>query len=159
TIVPIAIFAADADGNFTISRTRHYLVDEFDRLYDGRLHTLPAWKQWTTEIDLLDDKVKGAFAGKINLHDYEAQIDSLALTYERLMTQTKPEPGKQIFAFHSDEFFLNLHHFLYVLGRAQNQTRDSQRAAVAKAPADQEQGLAGLSATEQTAWREAVAAY
>jgi len=32
----------------------------------------------------LDDKTEEAFAGKTNLHDYEAQIDSLAAAYEQL---------------------------------------------------------------------------
>jgi len=83
-IVPIAIFAADADGKFTINRTQHYLIDEFDRLYGGELHKNAAWKEWTAALDLLDDKVAGAFAGSINLHEYEPQIDSLAAIYERL---------------------------------------------------------------------------
>ena len=85
-IVPFAIFAADANGKFTINRTRHYLVDEFDRLYAGKLHEQPLWKDWVFEIDFLDDKVEGAFAGETNLHEYEKQIDDLATTYERLRT-------------------------------------------------------------------------
>lgn len=85
-IVPFAIFAADEDGKFTINRTQHYLVDEFDRLYEGKLHQLPIWKEWVATIDLLDDKVAGAFAGTVNLHEYEAQIDSLAAIYEQLKT-------------------------------------------------------------------------
>lgn len=64
-----------------------------------------------------------------------------------------------IFVFHTDEFWLNLHHFLYVLGRAENKERDSARAAVSGAPADQERGLKKLNAKEQSIWREAVAAY
>jgi hypothetical protein len=88
-IVPIAVFAADADGEFTINRTQHYLVDEFDRLYDGKLHKHAKWGQWTATIDLLDDKVGGAFAGTVNFHEYEAQIDSLAATYEELRTTFK----------------------------------------------------------------------
>jgi len=83
-IVPIAIFAADADGKFTVDRTKHYLVDEFDRLYDGRLHEQSAWQQWVAILDLLSGKVEGAFAGKINLHQYESQIDTLAATYDQL---------------------------------------------------------------------------
>ena len=83
-IVPFAVFAADADGNYTINRTQHYLVDEFDRLYQGKLHALPEWKQWVALLDLLDNKVAGAFAGKVNLHEYEAQIDSLADIYLRM---------------------------------------------------------------------------
>ena len=76
-IVPSAIFAADAAGKFTVDRTKHYLVDEFDRLYDGRLHEQAAWQQWVAMIGLLSKKVEGAFAGKINLHEYESQIDTL----------------------------------------------------------------------------------
>jgi hypothetical protein len=83
-IVPFAIFAADVDGKYTINRTQHYLVDEFDRLYQGKLHKSPAWQQWVAGLDFLDDKVQGAFAGTINLQEYEPQIDSLAATYEQL---------------------------------------------------------------------------
>jgi hypothetical protein len=83
-IVPVAIFAADADGNFTIDRTKHYLVDEFDRLYGGKLHEQSAWKQWVAALESLSKKVEGAFAGKINLHEYESQIDTLAATYDEL---------------------------------------------------------------------------
>lgn len=64
-----------------------------------------------------------------------------------------------IFVFEQDEFWLNLHHFLYVLARAQNKERDAARTAVAGAAADQEQGLAKLKPAEQAAWREAVTAY
>lgn len=35
---------------------------------------------------------------------------------------------------------INRHHFLYVLGRAENKARDSSRTAVVNAPKDQEQG-------------------
>lgn len=64
-----------------------------------------------------------------------------------------------IFIFHTDEFWLNLHHFLYVLGRAENKERDTARAAVAEAPADQDRGLKMLTEKEQKIWRESVAAY
>jgi hypothetical protein len=74
---------------------------------------------------------------------------------------SEPAPAKAapIFIFHSDEFWLNLHHFLYVLGRAQNKTRDAAREAVVHAPEDQERGLATLKPNEQTTWREAVNFY
>src|SRR5215471_12648645 len=50
-IVPFAIFAEDERGTLTVNRTQHYLIDEFDRLYGGRLHSLPEWKQWTAMLD------------------------------------------------------------------------------------------------------------
>lgn len=83
-LVPIAVFAADAKGDFTINRTQHYLVDEFDAMLGGALHADPAWKQWTAALDAIDDAVAGAFAGKVNLHESEARIDALAEIYETL---------------------------------------------------------------------------
>jgi hypothetical protein len=38
-------------------------------------------------IELLDEKVAAAFAGDVNLHDFETQIDSLADIYERLRAE------------------------------------------------------------------------
>lgn len=73
--------------------------------------------------------------------------------------QTQQTLPKTIFVYHTDEFWLNLHHFLYVLGRAQNKTTDSSREAVIKAPADQDKGLATLSESERKVWNEAVSAY
>lgn len=91
-IVPFAIFAADDDGKYTINRTQHYLVDEFGRLYGRKLQEQPSWKQWISMLDLMDDKVAGAFVGTINLHEYESQIDSLATTYEQLRTSLSRQP-------------------------------------------------------------------
>ena len=85
-----------------------------------------------------------------------------AQTRQRPQPQSKRATAKRsspIFNFYHDEFWLNLHHFLYVLGRANNKTRDSARAAVSGAPADQEQGLALLTAQEQMSWKEAVQQY
>ena len=64
-----------------------------------------------------------------------------------------------IFRFEADGFWLNLHHFLYVLGRAQNHTPDSQRRAVVNATAEQAQGLTGLSQSHRQTWESAVRSY
>jgi hypothetical protein len=64
-----------------------------------------------------------------------------------------------IFKFESDEFWLNLHKFLYVLGQAQNKDGNASRAAVAGAPADAERGLASLTDAERRTWTDAVSAY
>jgi len=64
-----------------------------------------------------------------------------------------------IVKFHTDDFWLNLHHFLYVLGRAEAKFPDSQLDGVNEAPPDQERGLASLSVDEQKIWRDAVSAY
>jgi hypothetical protein len=79
-----------------------------------------------------------------------------ALVVTLLLTAQGSTP---IFRFEADGFWLNLHHFLYVLGRAQNNAPDVQRAAVVNAPKDQEAGLAGLSASARQDWDSAVRFY
>ena len=89
-----------------------------------------------------------------------AFIESASVRASATVHATTPdERSSAIFAFHTDEFWLNLHHFLYVLGRAENKERDRAREAVAGAAADQERGFKKLSAKEQEIWREAVTSY
>lgn len=64
-----------------------------------------------------------------------------------------------IFRFHGDDLWLNLHQFLYVLGRAESGMPDASRQAVQAAPAEQEKGLSALSAADQQAWRSSVTIY
>jgi hypothetical protein len=68
-------------------------------------------------------------------------------------------PPSTIFRIETDEFWLNLHHFLYVVGRAQAKTGDAKREAVADAPAEAERGLRTLTAEEQSTWRDVVTSY
>lgn len=56
-------------------------------------------------------------------------------------------------------FWVNLHHYLYVLGRVEAKMPDVQRRAVAGAPADEQAGLAKLTEAERRIWRESVSAY
>jgi hypothetical protein len=55
-------------------------------------------------------------------------------------------------------FWTNLHHFLYVLGRARNAETDAARRAVAGAPKEID-ALSGRSDAERAAWEEAVRFY
>ena len=64
-----------------------------------------------------------------------------------------------IFKFESDEFWLNLHKFLHVLGSAQNKDPNASREAVAAAPGEAERGLASLTDAERKIWLDAVTAY
>jgi hypothetical protein len=64
-----------------------------------------------------------------------------------------------IFRFETDGFWLNLHHFLYVLGRVEAKMPDITREAVAGAPADEAEGLKLLTDAERQAWRASVSAY
>lgn len=64
-----------------------------------------------------------------------------------------------IFRFEADGFWLNLHHFLYVLGRAQAGMPDAKRRAVEAAPSEQAEGMKGLNESDRKAWAEAVTFY
>jgi len=86
-IAPFAVFAEDEAGNLTVMRTTHYVVEGFDALYSGRLHTLPAWPDWVRLVEELDDTALAAFLGEANLHDSEEKINELAATYEQLKLQ------------------------------------------------------------------------
>lgn len=89
-IAPFAIFAWEEGGKVE-DRTTHYVVEGFNRLYDGRLSELPAWADWTRLVGELDDQALGAFRGEVNLHDSEDEIDELARVYERLREEWKAE--------------------------------------------------------------------
>jgi hypothetical protein len=71
---------------------------------------------------------------------------------------TATPAASPIFVF-DRPFWLNLHHFLYVLGRAEAKTSDTQRRAVSGAPAEQASGLATLTESERSAWGTAVTFY
>ena len=68
----------------------------------------------------------------------------------------EPSP---IFRFETGGFWLNLHHFLYVLGRAEAKTPDATREAVVDAPADAARGGAQMTPEERVEWAAAVVAY
>ncbi len=84
----------------------------------------------------------------------------LAATVAHAQTTSAAQAGAPpIFRITTDEFWLNLHHFLYVLGRAEAKTADSTRDAVAGAPREAERGLASLTADEKRVWAESVTVY
>lgn len=64
-----------------------------------------------------------------------------------------------IFRFETDGFWLNLHHYLHVLGRVEAKMPDIRREAVAGASADEAEGLKTLSEADRQTWREAVSFY
>jgi hypothetical protein len=78
----------------------------------------------------------------------------LLLAWPPAPAETRPQPPL-VFRI---GFWNNLHHFLYVLGRAQNHAPDAQRSAVVNAPAELE-ALAGRTDAERREWQAAVDFY
>jgi hypothetical protein len=69
-----------------------------------------------------------------------------------------PRPAP-IFNLESDEFWLNLHHFLYLLGRVEAKVPDPPRGGIPLATADAERGIKSLTDEERKTWASAVTAY
>ena len=69
------------------------------------------------------------------------------------------QPRPAYFEFTTNDFWLNLHHYLYILGRAHNGASDAMQPAVATAPDDEKQGLALLTDEERQIWVRAVDSY
>ena len=76
-----------------------------------------------------------------------------------LAAQDAPGHNAPIFRIETDEFWLNLHNFLYVLGRHHTGQRDAAREAVVQAPAHERRGLEGLTQGDGALWRRAVEQY
>ena len=71
-----------------------------------------------------------------------------------------PQPRTaSLFAFTTNDFWLNLHHYLYVLGRAHSRMPDATQPAVASAPGDEREGLLLLTDEERKIWDESATAY
>jgi hypothetical protein len=81
------------------------------------------------------------------------------------MAGAQPAPARSaavspLFTFETDELWLNIHHFLWVLGRSEAGIRDNTRqSGGVTAPGEAESALPSLSAEERAAWAEAVHAY
>lgn len=83
-IVPFAIFVTGSNNAPEQSRTSYYLIESFNELYDGKLKTLPAWKEWVLAVNSLTTVTMQAFLGKENLHTHQQEISKLALAYDQL---------------------------------------------------------------------------
>jgi hypothetical protein len=70
-----------------------------------------------------------------------------------------PRTVSPLFTFETDELWLNLHHFLWALGRAEAGIRDNARQSAVTAAGEAERALPSLSAEDRAAWAEAVRAY
>jgi len=83
-------------------------------------------------------------------------IAVVAVTAAMSLGQTR---AASYFQFTTDDFWLNLHHYLYILGRAHAGAADATQPAVASAPDDEKQGLVLLTDEERQSWANVVGAY
>lgn len=85
-LVPIAVFALAPDGTILENRSRHYLVNAFNQVYEKKLSAGPAWSGWTEEVLNLEQVCRQAFEGRVNLHEHTDQIKKIREEYQSLRT-------------------------------------------------------------------------
>ena len=65
-------------------RSNFYLIAGFNSFYKKRLTKLQAWKEWNEKVAKFADTGRGAFAGEVNLHEHEKEIEEIWQVYEKL---------------------------------------------------------------------------
>jgi hypothetical protein len=89
-IVPFMLVALETRGaRRGEDRSEHYLLDEFDRFYNGKLQTLPAWPEWVSLVRELSKSGALALAGDANLHQKENSIAHFSIVYGELRNQAR----------------------------------------------------------------------
>jgi hypothetical protein len=86
-IAPVAVMTLDDAGRPVEDRSRFYLVDAFDRAFDGRLRDLPAWPAWIACIEAVAPLALGAFASQVNLHQHQEVFIHCHTAYAELAKQ------------------------------------------------------------------------
>ncbi len=83
-LVPIAVLIMDTNRKIIDDRSGYYLIDSFDKIYDGKLSALPSWSKWKEAIQFIQEKAMKAFQGEVNLHSYASQIKEVGEIYQSL---------------------------------------------------------------------------
>lgn len=90
-IAPFGIFVVNRSDKSTMDedRTSYYMIAALNTLYNNRLSKLPSWNEWVASVQTLSPLAKGAFEGKVNLHDHSKQIEEFRIIYGRLKKELK----------------------------------------------------------------------
>lgn len=83
--VPFVVIAKETRNSKPSEiRSSFYLIEGFNSYYQKKLAKLEAWKEWNKKVSDFADKGRGAFAGEVNLHEREKEIEEIWQTYEKL---------------------------------------------------------------------------
>lgn len=83
-LLPVAIFALDNETSQFINRSEHYLVDEFNSFYDGKLTNKKNWGTYMSYSKEVSKYCLSAFEGKTNLHEKEEKLFEVYKNYESI---------------------------------------------------------------------------
>lgn len=83
-IAPVAIFSIDENKKPVEKRSRHYLIDGFNSVYNQQLDKLAQWEEWKVQIIRMEDVVMKTFLGQENLHHYQDDLHRLHTLYQQM---------------------------------------------------------------------------
>jgi hypothetical protein len=91
-IVPFTLVALESrSARRGKDRSEHYLIDEFNHFYQGKLESLPKWPGWVSLVHELSRSGALALAGESNLHRQEKSILRFAFVYDELRNQAREQ--------------------------------------------------------------------
>lgn len=85
-IAPFGVAVVEG-GVLKESRSQHYLFDQFDKVYGGKLSGLSAWAVWQEVIGELAPLAEAAFEGRENLHERVHLMGRLVRAYGQLKVE------------------------------------------------------------------------
>jgi hypothetical protein len=68
-------------------RSDYYLIDAFNQAYGGKLAGLPSWALWKKKLQALEPLATPTFAGELDLHRHEQQVQEAWDAYAALKAE------------------------------------------------------------------------
>jgi hypothetical protein len=88
-LVPFVVVVKETrNGKPIENRSKYYVVDGFNSLYNNKLTKLSAWKEWQNAVEKISVFGERALSGEVNLHEYQKEIEQVWQSYEKLKQET-----------------------------------------------------------------------
>ncbi|HFK1764351.1 hypothetical protein AT258_20265 [Bacillus wiedmannii] len=83
-IIPFCIVALSAKRDVSEILSNFYLIDQFDKFYNGTLSETTVWEEWRLVINKLTEVGIETYSGHRNLHKYQNEIKRFTNLYLKL---------------------------------------------------------------------------
>ncbi|PEW69371.1 hypothetical protein CN424_26295 [Bacillus cereus] len=83
-IIPFCIVALSAKRDVSEILSNCYLIDQFDKFYNGMLSETTVWEEWKLVINKLTEVGIETYSGHRNLHKYQNEIKRFTNLYLKL---------------------------------------------------------------------------
>ncbi|MFJ1105490.1 transglutaminase-like domain-containing protein [Bacillus sp. GX] len=83
-IIPFCIVALSKKRDVSEVLSNFYLIDQFDKFYNGMLSETTVWEEWKLVINKLTEVGIETYSGRSNLHKYQNEIKRFTNLYLKL---------------------------------------------------------------------------